>query len=332
MLRTLNSLSSCCDVEMFLQGKFFHMALCLFLSTRWLTTKFCTIRWRTTLGGIRAFFFWRAFISILFAWWYIHRRSKRSVFGTATAVLLDDKARDWGDVVVVLLELCWFLRRFHISSTTAKDFNGFQVGIALRTLLFGRIFAKFEDLGVVHVGDQIFRWTTNSECPLQSGNNLQGVKISVEKFKTNWECLDRHNQQMTLKPVPTSGRSKVTSSIVITMNLEFNSTYRRKKHSPFNWDTLMLQGLLKLIWMCYKRNELTITEMSIRANICQIRAEDLQSSLFWKRSLQKDTCGPVRDWQRFKRLPDHIMHGQKYGRKLVKPLRIEKNKKGQKKS
>ena len=41
-------------------------------------------------------------------------------------------------------------------------------------------------------------------------------------------------KQMTLKPVPTFGRSKVTSSIVITMNIEFNSTCRRKKHSLFH--------------------------------------------------------------------------------------------------
>ena len=31
-------------------------------------------------------------------------------------------------------------------------------GIAVRTLQFGRIFAKFEDLGVVHVGDQVLRF------------------------------------------------------------------------------------------------------------------------------------------------------------------------------
>ena len=31
-----------------------------------------------------------------------------------------------------------------------------------------------------------------------------------------------------------------------------------------------------------------------------------------------------KDGQRFKRLPDQIMYGQKYGRKFVKPLRIEK--------
>ena len=34
-----------------------------------------------------------------------------------------------------------------------------------------------------------------------------------------------------MKPVATSGRSNVTSFIVITMNLEFNSMCRRKKHS-----------------------------------------------------------------------------------------------------
>ena len=36
------------------------------------------------------------------------------------------------------------------------------------------------------------------------------------------------------------------------------------------------------------------------------------------------------DGQRFKRLPDQIMCGQKFGRKLVKPLRIEKSRNGQK--
>ena len=42
--------------------------------------------------------------------------------------------------------------------------------------------------------------------------------------------------------------------------------------------------------------------------------------------------GLGRNWQRFKPLPDRIMCGQKYGRKLVMPRRIEKNKNGQKKS
>ena len=36
--------------------------------------------------------------------------------------------------------------------------------------------------------------------------------------------------------------------------------------------------------------------------------------------------------QRFKRQPDQIMYVQKFGRKFVKPLRIEKNRDGQKKN
>ena len=39
------------------------------------------------------------------------------------------------------------------------NYTYFPVGIAVRTLLCGRIFAKFEDLGVVHVGDQIMRFS-----------------------------------------------------------------------------------------------------------------------------------------------------------------------------
>ena len=57
-----------------------------------------------------------------------------------------------------IAQVCWTLRRFHISSTTAIDYHVFPVGIALKTLLIGRIFAKFEDLGVVHVGDQFLRF------------------------------------------------------------------------------------------------------------------------------------------------------------------------------
>ena len=84
---------------------------------------------------------------------------KASCLNSTTAILLDHVSTDCGDVTVVLVELRWTPRRFHISSTTAIDYSFFQVGIAVRTLLFGRIFEKFEDLGVVHVGDQILRFS-----------------------------------------------------------------------------------------------------------------------------------------------------------------------------
>ena len=49
-------------------------------------------------------------------------------------------------------------RRLHISSTAATDCSFFPVDIAVRTLLLGRIFAKFEDLRVVQVSDQVLRF------------------------------------------------------------------------------------------------------------------------------------------------------------------------------
>ena len=76
--------------------------------------------------------------------------------------------------------------------------------------------------------------TTISENPLQGGNKRQGAKISVENFKVNRDSLKRQNQLMTLNPVQTSGRFKVTSTIVITMNLEFNSMSQKKKRSLFH--------------------------------------------------------------------------------------------------
>ena len=64
----------------------------------------------------------------------------------------------------------------------------------------------------------------------EAGTTCEERRFKVENFKVNRESLSRQNQQMTLKPVPTFGRFKGTSSIVITMNLEFNSLCRRKKH------------------------------------------------------------------------------------------------------
>ena len=81
----------------------------------------------------------------------LHMNSTFSVF-------LDHVSRDLSDVTVVLVELRWTPRRLHTSSTAAIDYSHFPVGIAVRTLLFARIFAKFEDLGVVHVGDQVMRF------------------------------------------------------------------------------------------------------------------------------------------------------------------------------
>ena len=114
------------------------------------------------------------------------------------------------------------------------------------------------------------------------------MKISVENSKANRESLNRQDQQMTLKLVSTSGRSKVISSIAITLNFEFNSECRRKQQFLFHCNASMLQGQLILIWTCCKRNLLTIIVMSSQANICQILGKVSWSSLYWKKNRQKD--------------------------------------------
>ena len=117
---------------------------------------------------------------------------RRSVFGPTTAVLLNHISRDWGDVMVVLLELCWTLRRFQNSSTAAIDYSFFPVGIAVRTLLFRRIFAKFEDLGVVQVGDLILRFFAELVYLLRLAQVLEeGFLMLVgsrTSRSTSWPC------------------------------------------------------------------------------------------------------------------------------------------------
>ena len=132
--------------------------------------------------------------------------------------------------------------------------------------------------------------TTNSESPLQGGNEPQGVKMSVENSKANGEGLNRQNQKVTLKPVPTSGRFKVILSIVITANLEFNSTCRRKKHSLLHWNTLMLPGPLILIWTSCKKSVLMTAGISILREVREILGKGSQNSLCWKKNLPKDLC------------------------------------------
>ena len=69
--------------------------------------------------------------------------------------------------------------------------------------------------------------------------------IYCKEWRSQWRTSRRIGRGSTGRtnrwrwsPVPTFGRSKVTSSIVITVNLEFNSMCRRKKHSLFHWNLL----------------------------------------------------------------------------------------------
>ena len=134
---------------------------------------------------------------------------------------------------------------------------------------------------------------------------------------------------MTLKPLPTFGRFTVTSSIVITMNLEFNSMCRRKKHSS-----------IPLKYIDVTRSTHTDLDVMQEKRVDDCWDVDSNRSLsdswkgFTKFTLLKEKPPKRYMWSRGEidkiQINYHyqIMCGQKYGRKLVKPLRIEKNKNG----
>ena len=98
-----------------------------------------------------------------------------------------------------------------------------------------------------------------------------------------------------------SGLFKVTSSIVITMSLDVNSTCRKDYHSQFHWNTVMWPGLLAQHWTCCKKIEKMNIGMWSRIEVYQILWQDSQRSHCWKGNLPKDICGPERDWRKFHR-------------------------------
>ena len=64
----------------------------------------------------------------------------------------------------------------------------------------------------------------------------------------------------------------------------------KKENVPyFHWNTLMWPGVVILIWTCCKRNELL--ECQFEQTFVRF-VEDSRSSLYWKKNLQKDKCGP----------------------------------------
>ena len=102
-------------------------------------------------------------------------------------------------------------------------------------------------------GEKIFSFPVADGTAKVSGKETTSTPTETNwkerrsQWRTSWRTgrasTDRINK-WRWSPKRLLGRSKVTSSIVITMNLEFNSICRRKRHSQFHWNTLMLPGPL----------------------------------------------------------------------------------------
>ena len=134
----------------------------------------------------------------------------------------------------------------------------------------------------------------------------RGVKVWAENFKVNPESLNRQNQQMTLKPVPTSGRSKVTSSIIVTMNLEFNSVPKEETFPiPLKHIDLAKSTHTDLDVMQEKRID-DCWNVDSNRNL-SVHGKVSRSLLYWKKNLPKDlwSGGRLTTIQPTSR-PDHV--------------------------
>ena len=76
-----------------------------------------------------------------------------TVFCTSTGVLLNDKARDRSEVAIGLLVCCRTPRILKFYPATAINYLEFPESIAIRALMFTRIFAKLEDLSASNCCD-----------------------------------------------------------------------------------------------------------------------------------------------------------------------------------
>ena len=157
MFRILNSFSSCSGVDVLLQGDpvvRYFVVLFPRHGWRWLSVIFVAVpSWK---------YCWVVYVLFLTCRFehlfrcVVHSLSfRRSVLGSTTAVFLDDISRDWGDVTVVLVELRWTPRRFHISpaahcSQNIAVWNNFRKVRTSRCCSVGdqflRFFAELVDL------------------------------------------------------------------------------------------------------------------------------------------------------------------------------------------
>ena len=117
---------------------------------QWLSVSFLFVPpWK--YHRMAAMFALSCFLKHLFRLVEHHLSFRDTMFWSSTGICRYDKARDWSKIAIGLLECCRTPRVLQISPTIAIHDPDFGKGIAIRTLMFCRILAKFEDLCVVHV-------------------------------------------------------------------------------------------------------------------------------------------------------------------------------------
>ena len=72
------------------------------------------------------------------------------------------------------------------------------------------------------------------ESPLRQYEPVRSEDLSEELQRSSNEPQTAETKKRTLKPATTSGRLQETLLIVITLNLEFTSMYRKKNYSQYH--------------------------------------------------------------------------------------------------
>ena len=117
-------------------------------------------------------------------------------------------------------------------------------------------------------------------------------------------------------------------SIVITLNQELNSTWRKKNHSQYHFNTLTLSGGRIRHWMCCWKAVLMIIWTLMLIGIHRKNGPVSRTSRYWMKNLQTETRGPGTGQQEFQQHQDPIIYGQRFGEDCLKQLNAEKNSSG----
>ena len=124
--------------------------------------------------------------------------------------------------------------------------------------------------------------TTNSEYP-----------TLMRKPTVRSEVLSEKLQGESGEPQPTESKEDVEARADFwSIQGDFTCCHHNEprvqlygpKEETFPKNTIMLQGILTLIWTSCKKNVLMITGMSIRTEVCQIPGKEAQNSLCRKKT------------------------------------------------
>ena len=179
--------------EWFSKAKFSHETLYNARSTRWVTTIFCTRGCCAIAQECPPCVSWQLFLQHVFSFTVHSLSLRRSMFGTATANLLDHVSRDWGDLLVVLLEVCWTLKISHFFHNNKKDHTNFSMGFAFKNFRLVQVLK--EGLNFLTLS---FRFVS---CCSTVDRVLQEILWSTVFFQVSLELFDSLGHNLFLRLV-----------------------------------------------------------------------------------------------------------------------------------